>query len=224
MSTASTANAAIGDYAGQGICNSDGKEHKTFQVESDEYGIILLLSDIVPNIGYYQGIDRNNLHHELETYFSGEFDQLGTQYTAKAELYVSKDDANYNGDAMLQQGLSWIPRNAEYKVPRDRLTGDFAHGILGRYAGAWHLFRTFTDLYWNNLGGIAHSVFFCRMEDSEQYLRIFNQTEEDAGDHFNVIYQFKVLARMHAKDLYDTFDFESEGKELLLNGGGPKAN
>ena len=223
-SNAATSGANLGDYAGSGLINSDGKQHKHFEIESDEYGIIIGISTIIPKIGYYQGIDRNNMHHEVETYFSGIFDQLGTQAVSAAELYVSKDNqSGYTGDEQLQRVFGWLPRGVEYKTPRDRLTGDFAIKSVNAYANAWHLFREFTDDTFDS-DAMVITPWFTGMYDSGQYLRIFDETNEEDGDHFNVIYQFKAIARIHAKPLYESYDFESEGKEILLNGTGPKQN
>lgn len=225
-STANTEGANVGDYAGSGTINSDHGEHKHFEIYSEEYGIILVIGTILPKIGYYQGIDRNNLHHEVETYFSGIFDQLGTQATAQAEVYVTENLDGPLGGAQILKGIyGYIPRGAEYKTPRDRLTGDFVRRSLNAVAGSWHLFRTFDDNFFlNDQGSIIHSPYFCQMWDSEQYLRIFDNTSEEDGDHFNVIYQISAEAQIHAKPLYNTYDFESEGKEIMLNSIGPKQN
>lgn len=223
-STAATGNANIGDYAGQSIINSDGKEHKTFEIESDEYGIIIGISTIIPKVNYFQGIDRNNLHHEIETYFNGAYDQLGSQAISQAEILVSDDDSisELQGDTVLKNIYGYIPRGAEYKIPRDFLTGDFRHRSTRAMMSAWHMFRILNQTDFIN--GITHTPDITKMLDSEQYLRIFDETSEESGDHFNVIYQIKAKAMIHAKSLYDTYDFESEGKEILLNGNGPKAN
>ena len=222
-SNAATEGAVLGDYAGNGVINSDNKEHKHWEIESDEYGIILLVSSIIPKIGYYQGIDRNNLHHEIETYFSGIFDQLGTQATSQAEVFVGNTDAAFNGDTLLKGVYGWIPRGAEYKTPRDRMTGDFVVESINTGTDSWHLFRKLKAEQFLE-AGIVVSPYFCRMNDAEQYLRIFNETTEAGGDHFQVIYQFSADANIHAKPLYESYDFESEGKEIMLNGAGPKQN
>ena len=223
FSNAATNQANLGDYAGQGIINSDGKEHKHCEIDSDEYGIIIVTSSIIPKIGYYQGMDRNNLHHEVESYFSGIFDQLGTQAVSAAELYIGHTDAAHNKDGQLDLIFGYLPRGVEYKTPRDRLTGDFNCKSINAYANVWHLFREFDDSYFTT-NGMVHSPVFCQMGDAEQYLRIFDEQTEEAGDHFNVIYQIKANANIHAKPLYDSYDFESEGKEILLGGNGPKQN
>lgn len=224
-STAATSNANIGDYAGQSIINSDNKEHKHFEIESDEYGIIIGISTIIPKVNYFQGIDRNNLHKEVETYFSGIFDQLGTAAISQAEVLVSTKlpETNLQGNTVLNAVYGHLPRGYEYKIPRDRLTGDFRINHLLDSMAAWHLFRILksSDFATN---GIKHSPDLTKMTDAQQYLRIFDNTSEEDGDHFNVIYQIKASADVHAKPLYESYDFESEGKEIMLNGNGPKQN
>ena len=85
------------------------------------------------------------------------------------------------------------------------------------------MYRTFDDTYFNNFG-VVHSPAFAQTQDKEQYLRIFNYTKEEDADHFIVMIQSKVDANMHAKAVYDTYDFEGEGKRIIMQGLGPEAN
>ena len=57
MSHADTSGATLGDYAGKGIgFGANGN----FEFTTDEYGVIVIVTSIVPQVGYYQGIDRSN--------------------------------------------------------------------------------------------------------------------------------------------------------------------
>lgn len=228
MSTAETATANVGDYAGQGIINSDMKEHTHFELEDmKDLGCIIQIFTINPKIGYFQGIARENLRTDPESYFNGQFDSLGTQATSAAELYLSNDATSpFGQQAQIDSIFGYMPRQAHMKLALDNLTGDFTLPSMnnGTLQSPWHMFRVFDDTYFNSLGGVVHTPVFVQAYDAEQYLRIFNATTNEAGDHIIVLLQAKVTANMHAKPIYDTYDFEGEGKQIVIDGLGPKAN
>lgn len=211
----------LGDYAGQG----HGGGQKTWEFETDEFGLFLVCASILPNAGYVQGFDRNLLHLNKTDFFTHEFDNLGCQAIATGELYQSLG----NSFKSSLKVFGFAPRYYEYKVGRDFLTGDAElHSFSG--GDSWHLFRLFTDSSYDSdhpsfssEGDIVHSLSFVRGSDAEQYNRIFNNTNPDA-DKFNLIYQFNVASFMNARTLFDTYDFEENGKQLTLDAGGTKVN
>ena len=227
MSTADTTNANLGDYAGQGIINSDGQEHNHFELDDNkDLGCIMQIFTINPKIGYWQGMARENMRTDPESYFNGIFDAMGTQATSAAELYVSNDGSSAFGkESHVDNIFGYIPRQAHMKLSLDNLTGDFTCRSLNNNTleSPWHMYRTFDDTYFNNFG-VVHSPAFAQTQDKEQYLRIFNYTKEEDADHFIVMIQSKVDANMHAKAVYDTYDFEGEGKRIIMQGLGPEAN
>ena len=225
-STAETDLAKVGDYAGQGMIN--GGTNNEFKYEQlDEYGCILSLFSINPKIGYYQGIDRQHLIRNVESYFNGQWDSLGTQATSAAELYVSPNGQSiYGRQAQFDTIFGYLPRNAHHKVGKDRLTGDFVRPNINAGAEAWHLFRKIDESqYDQTTNNMVHSPTFVQTrEDSDQYNRIFNYQSDDSGDMFNVCLQFAIEANIHGKALYDDYDFEGEGKKIIMDGVGPKQN
>lgn len=227
-STAETQQASIGDYGGQGIINSDGQEQTTFEFnELDEMGCIISLFSINPKIGYYQGIDRNHLATDVETRFTGAFDALGTQAVLASELYVSNDyNSIYGGQLANDTIFGYLPRYAHLKVAKDRLTGDFTRENINAGADAWHMFRKIDEstLDPTNFNLVHSPDFVSTKSDAAQYNRIFNYTNDDNGDKFNVCLQFAIKVRMHAKALYDSYDFEGEGKKIIMDGQGAKQN
>lgn len=227
-STAETTQANIGDYAGQGTINSDGQQHNTFEFEQlDEYGCILTLFSINPKIGYFQGIDRQHIIRDVTSYFNGQFDNLGTQATSAAELYVSMNGQSiYGKQSQFDTIFGYLPRQAHHKIGRDRLTGDFRLKSLNAGADSWHMFRIIDESKYNQTtNNMVHSPEFVNTEnDLEQYRRIFNYTGEDGEDCFNIILTFNIEANIHAKPLYDSYDFEGEGKKIIMEGQGPKQN
>lgn len=228
-STADTDNARVGDYAGQGMINSEGQENNQFELNDlKDMGCIMQIFTIIPKIGYCQGVDRDNMRTDPESYFNGIYDSLGTQATSPIELYVSEDGTgNYSKESYANLIFGYIARGAHWKIGLDNLTGDFRVNSMnnGDYRSSpWHMFRLFDDTYFNQVGqgAVVHTPFFVQANDADQYNRIFNDTKEEDGDHFVVLLTQKIDANVHARNLYDTYDFESEGKEIILNGMGPR--
>lgn len=218
MSTSDTQGAALGDYAGKGLGYGQGH----FDFESDEYGQFIIISSIVPAVGYYQGVDRNVLHTTKLDFWTPEFDNLGTQPILADELYISTD-ASSGFSQRNSVIFGWIPRYAEYKVGRDRVTGDFRYNSMNTGDDAWYLMRKFDDTSWQTQSDMVHSPDFIQGTDWSQYNRIFN-TGNDNSDAFKMIYHFEVgdYAPMHS--LFDTYEFEDKGNSVVEDVNGVKVN
>lgn len=218
MSTSDTQGAALGDYAGKGLGYGQGH----FDFESDEYGQFVIISSIVPAIGYYQGVDRNVLHTTKLDFWTPEFDNLGTQPILADELYISTDATSGFSSANTTI-FGWTPRYAEYKVSRDRVTGDFRYNSMNTGDDAWYLMRKFDDNSFQGVQSIVHSPDFVQGTDWSQYNRIFN-TGNSNSDAFKMIYHFEVgdYAPMHS--LFDTYEFEDKGHSVVEDVNGVKVN
>lgn len=219
-STSDTAGASLGDYAGKGI----GYGKSNFDFETDEYGIMIIVSSILPKTGYFQGIDRNVMHTTKLDYWTPEFDNMGTQAISKSELFIPTKTGILNGNMTdLSTGIfGWTPRYAEYKVGRDRITGDFRMNSINVDLGAWHTMR---ELDYSALDAMVVNKNFTEGVDAEQYNRIFYGTNDSSlADKFTVIYHFDVASYSPMKALFDTYDFEEKGKEVTMNANGVKMN
>ena len=219
MATADTEGASLGNYAGKGIGYGQG----SFDYETDEYGIMIIISSIVPKAGYYQGINRNNMHISKLDYWTPEFDNMGCQAISKSELYVPlhKIDSSMTAPALVDGVFGWIPRYAEYKVSRDMLTGDFRYGSINAGSEAWHTMR---EVDYSKAGDIVHDLTFVQGADADQYSRIFYNTDADAADKFNVIYHFEIASWSPMKALFDTYEFENKGPKVVEDANGVKMN
>ena len=235
MSHADTTGATLGDYAGKGIgFGANGN----FEFTTDEYGVIVIVTSIVPQVGYYQGIDRNVLHTGRLDYWTPEFDQIGNQAIVKKELYlpmnVKAETTNLtNASDFLNKDLNenifgYTPRYAEYKIGHDRLTGDYrlaSKNVAGDVSNAWHLMRNIGD-YAQTSANLVHSIDFVKGFDYAQYNRIFNNTQ-DTADKFYLIHTFNVESQAPMHSLYDTYKFENEdegAKKVLGDVNGVKVN
>lgn len=208
----------LGDYAGKGIAQGSA----IFEYDTDEYGIFLICYSILPNGGYVQGFDRNNLHLKRTDFFLNDFDCLGVQAIARGELYMSNKDGFYTTGQQLGN-FGYTSRYAEYKRPMSWLTGDVS---LGSFVGqdSWHLFRMFNDSSFGGSGsGVLHSHSFVTGKDSTQYGRIFQNTN-DTADKFTIVFNFNASTFAPCKSLFDTYDFDDGGKTITMDANGTKMN
>ena len=219
MATADTEGASLGNYAGKGIGYGQG----SFDFETDEYGIMIIISSIVPKAGYYQGINRNNMHISKLDYWTPEFDNMGCQAISKSELFVPmyKNDSSMTASALVDGVFGWTPRYAEYKVGRDMLTGDFRYGSINAGSEAWHTMR---EVNYLNAADIVHDLEFVQGADADQYSRIFYNTDANAADKFNIIYHFEIASWSPMKALFDTYEFENKGAAVTEDANGVKMN
>lgn len=218
MSTADTDQAALGDYAGKGIAYSDA--HRDFNFDSgNEHGFIIVVSSVVPSVGYVQGIDRENLQLTKYDFFDGDFDNLGTQPQLNEELFADAGMVGVDGEnhpyTVAPDGVrGFVPRYIEEKIGFDNLTGDF--NIPSRREGmdAFHLFRLFKD---GNILSINKGFL---IGEQKQYDRIFNNTSDDY-DHMWVEHHVLIDAYRNMKSVNDIYDFEhSDGKEIEVDANG----
>ena len=222
MSTSDTMGsdgAHIGDYAGKGFLVGDDGH---FEYTSDEYGLFLICASIVPEVGYYQGVDRHVLNTTRLSFFTPEFDGMGTRAISKNEAYLS-----FGGTAddvrNMTEIFGYTPQYSEYKCGRDWLTGDYrilSLNLAGDTAQAWHLFRDLSS----KPSPVHSATFVSGMLDRNQYNRIFNNTA-DSADHFYLHYFFGVKSTAKMLPLYDEYDFHNdEGQDKVMDVNGVKMN
>lgn len=221
MSTADTDKAALGDYAGKGIAYSDA--HRSFHFESDEHGYIIVVSSVVPEVGYVQGIMRENLDLSRFELSVGDFDNLGTQAQRNDELFAdygmpSPDGEEYTFVGSPDGVRGFVPRYAHLKCGADFLTGDF--NVPSRREGldAFHLFRLFNN---PNIPSINKDFL---IGEQQQYDRIFNNVDADY-DHMYVVHSIMINAQRPMKSISEVYDFEhSEGREINVAANGTQLN
>ena len=225
--TATTQEASLGSYAGKGvgICNGD------VSFTPDEYGMFFIISTVIPQIGYYQGIHRENLYMTKLDYPTPEFDGLSVQAIGLNEVYCPLN-VTVNGLYATDQAtpmnydervFGFVPKYAEAKVANAILSGDFRFGSVNTGASAWTLFRDLA--YTIGKGNLTHDVNFTRGIDAAQYDRIFQYVNPDV-DHFTVIHQFNIKSSYPGSSLYDNYEFEDEdnARKVKIDINGVKAN
>lgn len=231
MSTADTDSANLGAYAGKGL--SYGTGH--FEFDTDEFGLFIIMTSLVPSVGYFQGIDRNVKHTSKLSYFTPEFDSLGSQAIGADELFVPSFYTMSDYPQLPQKVFGYLPTYYEYKVKKDNITGNFRlNSINGAYPGSnvefnaansWHLMRTFDELDFATVNDISHSPsFITGRSDASQYKRIFYDVKASAPDNFTVIHNFDVASYSPMHSLFDSYEFEDKGKKITEDVNGVKMN
>lgn len=228
-STAGTGS-ALGSYAGKGL----GYGEQSYSYKSDDYGFFVVCSSITPVADTYDGLDRMVLHRSPLDFWTPEYDQLGNQAISKMEVYIPMNDkdfadgtpsTDYNNQELAEGIFGWTPRYSEYKVGRDKVTGDFRYKSLsnvGETTRAWYLNRSLDGLFRDSYN-INHSKFFVNGQDASQYNRIF-AVESDVNDKFYMIHNFNVISNSPMHSLYDSYEFDSNGKTVVADVNGVKVN
>lgn len=216
-------NTPLGDYAGKGI---SWQENGSYSYRTDEFGCFLVLSTIIPKIGYVQGVNRQNMHIDRLDFYHGDFDNIGVQAIARAELYNDGktliNQSTRPQDSKRDGIFGYTKRFAEYVVPNNWLSGDFRLGSRNEELQRWHLFRMFnpqSQAAWDLINHHSESFLYA---DNSQYDRIFNYDESDY-DHFIVAHQFDVETLNHCSPLFDLYDFD-EGKRMMMRLNGTNLN
>lgn len=118
----STAKSALGEYAGHGVAAGIGRYNKYY---CNEFGYIIGIFSIVPEVCYSQGIDRQFLHNSRFDFYFPEFANLGEQPVYYAEIYA---DTPKGTDA-----FGYNPRYQEYRTSNNMVTGDLRTGGMSSF-------------------------------------------------------------------------------------------
>lgn len=221
--TQETVNTPVGDYTGKGVSMQRGGQ---FNYKADEFGCLIIISTILPSIGYVQGVNRMNMHIDRFDFFTPDFDALGPQAIARAELF--NDGCTLDHQQNIPQDwtktgiFGYTPRYAEYCVPNDWLSGDFRFHSRNSELQTWHLFRIFNPKNQSAWSLIQHHSDSFTQADHDQYDRIFNYYESDY-DHFIAVHRFDIESNMPKKPLFDQFDWD-DGRTILSNLNGTRLN
>lgn len=211
----------LGDYAGKGVTQGGGNFELT---RNDEFGQLIIISSIIPEVSYYQGVKREMRHLSKGEFFWPEFDSIGMQLMRSDEVMNTSPQGNqwsnrYLYDMYLannarnrNQAFGFVPRFAEYKQSdnQDVLSGDFR---LPTSSGTLMYYNLFRDLlpYLVDTGYLENSTDFSTVTDGDQYDRIFSDTTSSI-DHFISFFSFDVTAYKPMLPLYDSFDFGDDNE------------
>lgn len=232
MSTANTENPddatgnSLGSYAGKGVGYSG---NGFFKYDTDEYGYLMIISTLIPKVGYVQGMNRQVMHRGRLDFFTPEFDSLGVQAIARKELLSDYNGAEQQlqtlGETALTGVFGYTSRYAEYKTAKDNLTGQFTIPSINKGMSTWHLNRLIPANQ-VQMSDLSHDYNFVVATDAAQYDRVFAITDENASgyDHFINIYHFEVEDYSPMAQLFDDYQFDGGKKEVNIEVNGTQLN
>lgn len=207
MSMAETTNSPLGDYAGKGIVNGNS----SFDVNCDDYGMILTLGwlTVIPMNPF--GFARHVLRKKPLDYYTPEFDGVGVYAIPVCEYFSNPKRLDQTAPFNV---YGFTERYNDYRFSRDQITGDFR---LFEGMDDWHFGRDLSEL--SKLGTlVAQSTSVVRMGSSEsEYNRIFNLTDSSA-DHFFMTARFDVSAIRPMKSLSEVANLGDGNLEISRNG------
>lgn len=150
VQTGGSTDGSVGTLRGHGISNA-GNKIRPFVAK--EFGVILGLMDVMPELQYTQGIDREFTYKSRFDFFNPSFQHLAEQEVRNGELYFSTDGKN--DDTFGFQAIY-----NELRSSRDMVVGDMRDTL-----SYWNQAITFSQR--PNL----NDSFI----DSESYLSSFNK-------------------------------------------------
>lgn len=118
----------LGSYAGLGVGSSRGK--RVF-CDAKEFGVFITLTAVVPKMGYFQGMLRENsdgIGGSLD-FYTPEFDAIGWQAVKYSELVADRQFHNSLGSASVGTNLGvfgYMPTYSHLKVGFNRVLGDIS--------------------------------------------------------------------------------------------------
>lgn len=133
----------LGDLGGKAFIN--GQDNLYHFNSIDEFGYIICLSFVMPEIGYYQGRKRWTTQQGRFDFYNPEFD-MQMRAIRNDELFADfKNSADYasalNYGGTPSNRFSFAPNYSEYKKGDDYLTGDFRLPSLSQNLKPYFMLR-----------------------------------------------------------------------------------
>lgn len=212
--------ASLGSYAGKALAfnsNNDG----FFKFRAPTFGMFLVVCSVIPRTGYFQGINRHNLHLTPLDFYEPEFDGLNPSAINACEVFTPQTSSV--GDVSpsvfkateAKQVFGFAQLYYEYKTFRDNVIGDFIEGSKNRGLDAYFLLRKFVNSsFASGYADVKQDVNFVRASDWTQYNRMFGQDVDadtlasDIVDGFRVRSVYTISLYSNMRSLYDDIDFD----------------
>lgn len=220
----------LGSYAGKGIMASKAP---TFRCSTKEHGLFFIIATVESRSHYVDGLDRLYMYEDKFDFFNPTFDGLNMQAVASQELHnflpVTFPAAQSAINAMGMYSnriIGFLPRYAERKFTRSRVTGDFNLPTLRTSIEGFTLQRNlFKDKFdptkglssgdeQVTLSGIVYE------KDAVQYNRVFTDWTGLADPIF-ALFDFKVnleTPMLPMKESFNQYESESNSIEMEKNG------
>lgn len=205
--TSASGGLALGDYAGKAIGYAKSKSFN-FSTGKD-HGVFLTFGMVVPKVGYYQGVCRDNMLGlgDRFDFYSPEYDALGYDDVKAIELngcmqFNAKETPTLPNPN--DGSLGYVPRYTFAKVQNDICNGDISLQSRIDSMLPYALVRTFSGIPNMSPENFRSLVL-------TDFNRIFN-SKSTWDDHFIIQSYFDVSLWANMKSLATSFDtFDEDG-------------
>ena len=213
----------LGSYAGLGVGSHRSKEY-TFK--TSEFGVLISLVAVVPKMGYFQGMFRENSDgvNDRFDFWTPEFDAMGWQSVRYNEMISDRQFYRYGADSDTygtNLGIfGYNPRYQHYKVSFNRALADISLPSMQDSMLPYTLDRFFPQKKTNHTGNHTNiEVPVLPVNDPQTFRsgtqgqtnRIFSSTSK-TEDHVIMQIYFDLHMSAPMKPIstsYDTWDEDS---------------
>lgn len=202
---------ALGDFSGRGTMSGNGHVH--FENNNNDFGMLFVISHIIPTTHYFQGVLPHVYHVNMQDFFMPDFESCGNVPIPENVLFRDyknclswEQNESYNDST-----FGFSAYGYEYKVPFDRLSGDFVLPSRNTELESFHMFRTLSPIEpesGDQMGNRAELTSeFLQMNDDNisSYQKIFNDRTNFAN-HFIVDFDFLINANRPCLSLVSTIN------------------
>ena len=223
-SNTETQDLPLGAYAGAGMSSQRSANSKSFTFETSEFGVLITLTAVVPKMGYFQGMLRENSDGVIDytEFWQPEFDGLGWQGVRYNELVADKMTKGYyetNPVVGTDLGIwGYLPRMSHLKTSFNRCLGDISIPHMQDSMLPYTLDRFFDNKKIDNNGYACSSALpvneaqSFRSGTQGKTNRIFTDMSP-TDDHviMQIFFDVKMSAPMKSiATSFDTWDEESK--------------
>lgn len=215
----SATSAVLGEQGGKAYSNGNG----SLKFEASERGMLIFVTQVVPMSAYYQGVDVNAraINSRFDMYIP-DFDAVSMEAVPRCALfnqYRNYEDWQKVSYDSLNDVLGYAPRDAERKIKRAILSGDFLFSSRNTGLESYHTYRDV--LFGRN--NLAIDAKFLEADNQTQRIFAYMGEENKAGLYeqydkiFNEMY-FNVTKYSHAQSLSQSLPFfDEDGKRVNVD-------
>lgn len=215
----SATSAVLGEQGGKAYSNGNG----SLKFEASERGMLIFVTQVVPMSAYYQGVDINAraIKSRFDMYIP-DFDAVSMEAVPRCALfnqYRNYEDWQKVSYGSLYDVLGYAPRDAERKVKRAILSGDFLFSSRNTGLESYHTYRDV--LFGRN--NLAIDAKFLEADNQTQRIFAYMGEQKENGLYskydkiFNEMY-FNVTKYSHAQSISQSLPFfDEDGKRVNVD-------
>lgn len=212
----SATSAVLGEQGGKATSFGNG----SIKFEASERGMLIFITQVVPKIGYYQGMDKycRAIKSRFDM-FLPDFDSVSMEAVPRCSIfsqYRDYADVLKVSVSSLDEVLGYSPRDAERKFKRAVMSGDFLFNSRNLGLDSYHTLRDV--LFGRN--NLAIDAKFLEADNQTQRIFAYTGEETQSGMYsqydkiFNEMF-FDVTKFSDAKSLSESLPFfDEDGKRV----------